>query len=60
MKVRITIEYDPEWEDGLSPEGLQKALDAEQLHWLKGNVDISDLEFDQYKFEIVEESHEKV
>jgi pentose-5-phosphate-3-epimerase len=53
MKIRITIEYDPDW-----PEGANQveALEQERQDWLKGHVDIADIHYagdNKVEFEVV-------
>jgi hypothetical protein len=40
MKVRIVIEYDPDWPDGVD---VTEALVKERQDWLDGHIDIGDI-----------------
>lgn len=44
MRIRITIEYDPDWPEPL-PEGVTEAaqLIEEEHDWLDGNVSMHDI-----------------
>jgi hypothetical protein len=50
MKIKITIEYDAEAPEGLSPDEVA----AYELRcWLDGNVAFVDLDDTEFKFEVV-------
>lgn len=52
-KLRITIEYDPDW-TAISPSEIPNALDEERKAWFSGDVTLQDLEQSgtQYGFTI--------
>jgi hypothetical protein len=50
MKVRIVIEYDPDWPDVVD---VQDALEKERQDWLNGNVDIGDMDPADVSFDVI-------
>ncbi len=56
MKIRIIIEYDPDWTPECIADEAERnlAFVAEQEDWLYGRVELSDLQPEEFKFEIVE------
>lgn len=42
MKIRITIEYDPDWGD-IGAEELRRSMEDEKRAWMIGDVGINDI-----------------
>lgn len=44
MKIRITIEYDPDlFAYGMTEDDKERAIASERQDWLNGNVDMHDV-----------------
>jgi hypothetical protein len=50
VKVRIVIEYDPDWPDNTD---VLQALEKERQDWLNGNVDIGDMDTADVTFDVI-------
>ena len=44
MKIRITIEYDPDWPEDTTMQEQLGLMKEEQEAWRNGHVDITDVE----------------
>jgi hypothetical protein len=44
MKIRVTIEYDPDWPTIQEGETLEGWLEQERKDWVEGNISVADLD----------------
>jgi hypothetical protein len=53
MKVRIVIEYDPDWPDDVD---INETLEKERQDWLNRHVNIGDIDPADVSFEVTKEA----
>ncbi len=55
MKIRLTIEYDPDWDENQLTHPIKRLLAGERSAWEQGHIGFTDIEPDHVLFELVKE-----
>jgi len=43
MKIRMVVEYDPDWPDDIEPTRWKRLLEAEKEAWFLNQINVADI-----------------